>query len=238
MQFLLSLLVVVSQLASGFLFQRSVSVGTITSRNRKNFLAAGAEDWIDLTENGGVCKQILEEGSGDQPYESGTSVVISYAGTICHGDDGWNKDDVVKCWLLEQQGLDNLVESFLAENIDENKLTDTDGSFTEEFIKEKLGVENKIARKKLVMAAKRLSKSRKEYPDGTEFDSNDSYEFVLGAGKVIKGMEIGIASMQPGEKAKIRIRSDYAYGSEGCRKANGDVLVPPFATLAFTIDLQ
>jgi FKBP-type peptidyl-prolyl cis-trans isomerase len=83
-----------------------------------------------------------------------------------------------------------------------------------------------------------LAKTREEYADGTQFDSNDSYNFVLGAGKVIRGMELGVSSMKPREVVELRIRSDYAYGPEGYRKSNGDVLVPPFATLLFHAKLQ
>jgi peptidylprolyl isomerase len=60
----------------------------------------------------------------------------------------------------------------------------------------------------------------------------------LVAGKVIPGMQAGITSMKPGETAQLKIRSDYAYGSEGYRKRNGDVMVPPFATLQFELKLN
>jgi hypothetical protein len=216
-----------------------VSSSSTTRQPRTSFvLSAGNDDkdWIHLAEDGGVCKRIIEEGSGD-PYASGTSVTTSYTGTLGNGD-GWNCDEVVQCWLLEQQGLDHLADGFASENINEVMLTDTDTTFTEDFIKDKLGVENKIACKKLVMAAKRLAKTRAEYADGMEFDSSDSYNFVLGSGKVIRGMELGVSSMRAGEVAELRIRSDYAYGPEGYRKSNGDVLVPPFATLLFHIKLQ
>ena len=152
----------------------------------------------------------------------------------------------VDCWLLEQQGLDHLQDGFLKYEITEAKLTDTDNFFTEEFVRDSLGVENKIVCKKSIMAAKRLQKAREEFPNGTEFDSNDSYSFTLVGSttssstkrKVIQGMELGVSSMKPGEVAKLKIRSDYAYGPEGYRKSNGDVMIPPFATLLFEITLQ
>jgi FKBP-type peptidyl-prolyl cis-trans isomerase len=50
-------------------------------------------------------------------------------------------------------------------------------------------------------------------------------------------MRLGIENMRVGEKANIICRSDYAYGAEGMRKSNGDVLVPPFATLCFEVSL-
>jgi FKBP-type peptidyl-prolyl cis-trans isomerase len=48
-------------------------------------------------------------------------------------------------------------------------------------------------------------------------------------------MQAGITNMKPGETAQLKVRSDYAYGSDGYRKRNGDVMVPPFATLYFQI---
>ena len=36
--------------------------------------------------------------------------------------------------------------------------------------------------------------------DGTVFDSASSFEFILGAGEVIKGWEQGIQGMMVGEK--------------------------------------
>jgi FKBP-type peptidyl-prolyl cis-trans isomerase len=59
----------------------------------------------------------------------------------------------------------------------------------------------------------------------------------LGKGKAIKAMELAVASMVGGERAKITARSDYCYGKDGLRRSNGDVMVPPFATLEFDITL-
>lgn len=56
--------------------------------------------------------------------------------------------------------------------------------------------------------------------DGTEFDGNvDSdgapYMVVLGAGMVIKGWDEGIVGMKVGEKAKLSIPAEKAYGPAG-----------------------
>ena len=51
--------------------------------------------------------------------------------------------------------------------------------------------------------------------DGTVFDSNeggDPFSFTLGEGEVIKGWDVGVASMKKGEKAQLKIKSDYGYG--------------------------
>ncbi|GMT10419.1 hypothetical protein PFISCL1PPCAC_1716 [Pristionchus fissidentatus] len=72
--------------------------------------------------------------------------------------------------------------------------------------------------------------------DGTKFDSsrdrNSHFEFVLGKGQVIKGWDIGVASMQKGEKADFIIRSEYAYGAAGSPPK-----IPAEATLNFEVEL-
>jgi hypothetical protein len=159
---------------------------------------------------------------------------MSYAGSLA--PNNWSPQEVVDCWLSEQQGLDHLKDAFLKEDIDEAKLTNPD-EFTEDFVTNALDVQAKIQCKKLVLAAKRLAADRGELPYGHLFDSNPEYSYELGSNKLIKGLEIGLATMKPGEWSVITIRSDYGYGSEGYRKANGDVVVPPFATLNFEVQL-
>ena len=188
---------------------------------------------IQLTDDGGVQKEILFDGEGE-PYSSGSKIVMSYSGSL--GEAKWSAKEVVDCWLREQQGLDQLSDAFLDQDIDEVKLTDLN-IFTEDFVSSSLEVSNKIQCKKLVMAAKRLANTRGEFTTGQVFDTNPEYSYEVGSSKLIRGMEIGIASMKPGEWAVISVRSDYGYGAEGYRKANGEVMVPPFATLNFEIQL-
>ncbi len=72
--------------------------------------------------------------------------------------------------------------------------------------------------------------------DGTVFDSsrkrNEPFEFILGAGQVIRGWEEGVVEMSKGEIRKLTCPPDYAYG---------DLAVPPSipakATLIFEIEL-
>ena len=72
--------------------------------------------------------------------------------------------------------------------------------------------------------------------DGTRFDSSytrgRAFEFVLGAGKVIKGWDEGIAGMKVGGKRQLRIPPELAYGDRGFGMS-----VPPKATLTFDIEL-
>lgn len=202
-------------------------------RQSKSSLAISLPNKEYLTEDGGVQKEILFDGNGDIA-EAGTKLIMSYSGSL--GVNNWNPQEVVDCWLMEQQGLDHLKDAFLQNNIDESKLTNAD-EFTEDFVTNALDVQAKIQCKKLVLAAKRLATTREELPYGHMFDSNPEYSYELGSNKLIKGMEMGLATMKPGEWSIITIRSDYGYGSEGYRKANGDVVVPPFATLNFEVQL-
>ena len=54
----------------------------------------------------------------------------------------------------------------------------------------------------------------------------------IGQGRVIKGWDAGIATMQKGEKAVFTIAPDYGYGAAG---AGG--VIPPNATLVFEVEL-
>ena len=193
-------------------------------------------EWIQLAD--GVQKRILDEGTGSALAQPGSQVEVDYVGTLV-GEKGWTAQDVVDFWLKSQQGLDHLSDAFLSADIDGTKLMDAD-FFTEDFVTNGLEVSNKIQCKKLVMAAKRLAKQQEDFPVGTEFDSSKErgpFAFTLGEGKAIQAYELAVPTMKQGERAEVICRADYAYGSEGYRKRNGDVIVPPFATLCFHITL-
>ena len=71
--------------------------------------------------------------------------------------------------------------------------------------------------------------------DGTKFDSSvdrgTPFNFLLGGGEVIKGWDLGVATMKKGEKSVFTIHSDLAYGAGGSGK------IPPNATLKFEVEL-
>ncbi|MBU1045702.1 FKBP-type peptidyl-prolyl cis-trans isomerase [Patescibacteria group bacterium] len=73
--------------------------------------------------------------------------------------------------------------------------------------------------------------------DGEEFDSNfgkDSpFVFTLGAGYVIEGWDLGLLGMRVGERRKLTIPPDLAYGSSGTPGGP----IPPNATLIFEVEL-
>ena len=72
--------------------------------------------------------------------------------------------------------------------------------------------------------------------DGQVFDSSyqrkKPIDFTLGVGQVISGWDEGIQLLKVGEKARLVIPSNIAYGSQG---AGG--VIPPDATLIFDVEL-
>ena len=128
---------------------------------------------------------------------------------------------------------------FVESEVDGGTLVD--GTFTDELVMGELGVANRMQAKKLVMAARRLVRQRKKYPNGgVQFDSSAErgpFKFILGKGKAIQAMDLTVATMRSGERAEVICRSDYAYGEEELRRSSREVAVPPYATLQFEIKL-
>ena len=74
------------------------------------------------------------------------------------------------------------------------------------------------------------------FQDGEKFDSSvdrgDPFTFTLGAGEVIGGWDLGVAKMKIGDKVKLTIPPELAYGKSGYPGA-----IPPNATLVFEVEL-
>ena len=74
------------------------------------------------------------------------------------------------------------------------------------------------------------------FTDGRKFDSsvdrNEPFVFTLGAGQVIAGWDLGVATMKVGDKVRLTLAPELAYGASGYPGA-----IPPNATLVFEVEL-
>lgn len=73
------------------------------------------------------------------------------------------------------------------------------------------------------------------FPDGTQFDSSrdrgQPFQFVLGAGSVIRGWEQGLIGIREGGLRKLTVPPALGYGT---RQAGP---IPPNSTLVFEVEL-
>ena len=73
-------------------------------------------------------------------------------------------------------------------------------------------------------------------PGGKKFDSSvdrgQPFTFTLGEGEVIAGWDLGVATMKIGDKVRLTLPPELAYGASGFPGA-----IPPNATLIFEVEL-
>ncbi|KAJ3021597.1 FK506-binding protein 2B [Thoreauomyces humboldtii] len=76
-------------------------------------------------------------------------------------------------------------------------------------------------------------------PDGKVFDTNmnkkkvSPLRFKVGTGRVIKGWDEALLTMHVGEKARLTIEAEWAYGKKG----TPDGKIPPNTDLTFEIEV-
>lgn len=128
----------------------------------------------------------------------------------------------------EMNELKKLKEYLLKKKIDNDFLTD--GIY---FIPLKKGKGNIVEIGNTVVVHYRGS-----FPDSAVFDSTydrkEPFQFKFGDDdQVIKGLELAICQMKKGEKAKIIIPSQLAFGESGSSTG----VVPPFTTVEYEVEI-
>eukprot|EP00537_Pseudo-nitzschia_pungens_P013408 CAMPEP_0172385334 /NCGR_PEP_ID=MMETSP1061-20121228/3007_1 /TAXON_ID=37318 /ORGANISM="Pseudo-nitzschia pungens, Strain cf. pungens" /LENGTH=275 /DNA_ID=CAMNT_0013114303 /DNA_START=52 /DNA_END=879 /DNA_ORIENTATION=- len=254
-----------STLSGAFVVQPpSGSVALALAVSSSSSSSGATSTWTNLVpddDSAPVRKKVVEDSSESAARipQPGETVSIEYVGrlvlnnnnnnnnenddddSLCDGIGigSWTTPGVLECWLKEQQGLYDVLGPALEErSIDSRALLD----LTEDGLEGMDVLSNKIQRKKTIMAIRRLKTTLSEFREGATFDASGDrgdgvYRFVLGRGKTIRAMELGVASMAVGERSTLVCRADYGYGSEGYRKSGGDVVVPPFCGLEFDVKL-
>ena len=80
------------------------------------------------------------------------------------------------------------------------------------------------------------TRARSQLPDGKQFDSSRDrgkpFKFKLGAEQVIPGLDEGVSQLSIGERAKIMIPPEMAYGERGFPG-----LIPRNTMLVFDLEL-
>jgi len=66
----------------------------------------------------------------------------------------------------------------------------------------------------------------------SSYDRNEPLAFQLGAGRVIKGWDEGVAKLRVGDHAILVIPGKLAYGPRGISN-----VIPPDATLIFVVEV-
>lgn len=78
-----------------------------------------------------------------------------------------------------------------------------------------------------------ISYSGTLFATGAKFESASSFQFIVGVGDVIKGMDQAVLGMRIGGRRKVTIPSSLAYGKRG---SSPDI--PPDSILCFDIKLK
>mgnify|MGYP006197817149 CR=1 FL=1 len=147
---------------------------------------------------------------------------------VTHPLDAWALN--AQKQLNETKKAETTNNSFLAENAKKEGVKTTASGLQYKIIKEGTG-------KQPVATSVVKVHYKGQLLDGTVFDSSykrkEPIDFTLGIGQVISGWDEGIQLLKEGDKARLVIPSDLAYGERG---AGG--VIPPNATLIFDVELM
>ncbi|HLW12198.1 MAG TPA: FKBP-type peptidyl-prolyl cis-trans isomerase [Casimicrobiaceae bacterium] len=117
-----------------------------------------------------------------------------------------------------------------------SKLDATRNGLQQRDVKQGTGAEAVAGKQVVVHYTGWLYDTSKPDSHGAKFDSsrdrNAPFSFVLGAGRVIKGWDEGVAGMKVGGQRTLVIPPEFGYGARG---AGG--VIPPNATLIFDVEL-
>jgi len=78
-----------------------------------------------------------------------------------------------------------------------------------------------------------LQSNGQVFQDNTNVHKDQALTFKVGVGKVVKGLDEAITTMSEGEKARIIIPAEHAYGKKG-----KPGVIPPNETLIFEVDVE
>ena len=121
-------------------------------------------------------------------------------------------------------------------NEGQSKLNATPDNLQKIDVKQGTGTEAVAGHTVVVHYTGWLYDSSKPDSHGAKFDSsrdrNAPFSFALGAGRVIKGWDQGVAGMKVGGQRSLVIPPQLGYGARG---AGG--VIPPNATLIFDVEL-
>lgn len=89
-----------------------------------------------------------------------------------------------------------------------------------------------IPPKSLVLLHYNAYLEKQSVPFDSTYQRNSPFRFLLGGGRVVLGLDLGVATMKKGEVSVFLVQQDYAYGTMGCPPR-----VPPNAAVYYEVEI-